>query len=149
MHKPDFDTFRQALNVLADTFGRKPLDDLVLQVYWRALRDLPLEAFQRGCAYHARYGRHFPRPVELRPKDDKPTGAPESMDAQGEGAVQAEGWLQRAYAAGDPLAQAAIREAAWARKLALTDEREPHYRQVLAGYREAADAHRQLLTGRK
>ncbi len=60
----------------------------------------------------------------------------------------AERWAERARAQGDELARAAIREAAWARRLTLTDERDYAYRDVLASYRAAADRHLELLTKR-
>lgn len=76
MHKPDFENFRALLDQLADTFSRKRPDDLQVQAYWNALRDLPLEFVQQGARHHTRYGRFFPKPAELRPKDDKPAGGP-------------------------------------------------------------------------
>ena len=86
MLKPDFETFRGLLNSLADTFSRKHPDDLQVQAYWTALRDLPLELVQQAARHHTRYGKFYPKPVELRPKDDKPTGGP-ATDAAFKSAV--------------------------------------------------------------
>lgn len=148
MHKPDFDRFRALLNNLASMYGRKPPDDELLQSYWRALRDLPLELVEQGVQYHMRYGKHFPRPVELRPRDDKPTGAPEGGDSIALADRAAERWAERVRGADDPLQQAALQEAAWARKLTTTDESHPAYREILRLARLAADRHLALLTKR-
>ena len=76
MHRPDFEPFRAQLNALAGIFGKKPPDDLQVQAYWNALRDLPLELVEQGVRHHIRYGKFFPKPVELRPKDERPGGGP-------------------------------------------------------------------------
>ena len=58
---------------------------------------------------------------------------------------QAERWAERIRERRDELANAALVEAAWARRLVLTDERDRFYGDVLAGYRAAADRHLKLL----
>lgn len=148
VHKPDFEPFREMLNTLADVFTRKPLDDAQVQAYWNALRDLSLEAVQHGAAYHTRYGKHFPRPVELRPRDDKPSGAPESGDVIAQADRAAARWAERTRAKADPLAHAALQDAAWSRKLATTDEDHPAYAEILRHSRFAADRHLALLRGK-
>jgi hypothetical protein len=148
VHRPDWDRFRTLLNNLAAIYGKKPPEDGLLQAYWQALRDLPIELVEQAAAYHQRYGKHFPRPVELRPRDDKPGGAPESRNTLDDGERLAERWRERATASGDPLALAALQDAAWARRLATTDESHPAYRETMRMARLAADRHMALLTGR-
>lgn len=58
---------------------------------------------------------------------------------------QAEHWAARVRERRDELANAALIEAAWARRLTLTDERDPMYAGVLAGFRMAADRHLALI----
>ena len=80
MHRPDFDEFRKTLNTLSTLFGKPPLDDLAVQAYWNALKDQTLEAVRRGAEYHARYGKFFPKPVELRPRDERKPQQPGQDD---------------------------------------------------------------------
>lgn len=147
MHRPDFEPFREHLNALAGIFGKKPLDDAQVQAYWSALKDLPFELVERGVKHHTRYGKFFPKPSELRPRDDKPSGAPESGDVIGQADRMAERWADRVRADGNPLAHAALQDAAWSRKLATTDESHPTYADVLRQSRIAADRHMALLRG--
>lgn len=73
MHQADFDSFSGVLRKLATVYGKK-LDDELVQAYWSALKDQSLIAIIELSTTHMRYGKFFPKPVELRPKDarDKP-----------------------------------------------------------------------------
>lgn len=62
--------FNGVLNRLALTFGRD-LDAQTGDVYFEALRDLALSTVKLCADTHARHGRFFPKPFELRPKDAK------------------------------------------------------------------------------
>lgn len=66
----DFDRFVAIIRKLEGVYG-KSIDDSTMQAWWGALRDLPFELVGERVDAHIRYGRHFPRPAELRPKDDK------------------------------------------------------------------------------
>jgi hypothetical protein len=72
MYQPDMDGFRSLLDAQALLFGRDKPDDLLLQAYWQALKDLPLETVKACAAIHAKRGKFFPKPAELRPKSDRP-----------------------------------------------------------------------------
>jgi hypothetical protein len=76
VHRPDFDEFRAVLNTLSTTFGKPQLDDVTVQAYWNALKDQTLESVKRQAAHHTRYAKFFPRPVELRPRDERKPLAP-------------------------------------------------------------------------
>lgn len=147
MHRPDFEPFRAHLNSLAGIFGKKPLEDAQVQAYWAALKDLPFELVERAVRHHTRYGKFYPKPSELRPKDDKPSGAPETGDVIGQADRAAERWADRVRADQNPLAHAALQDAAWSRKLVATDESHPAYREILRQSRAAADRHLALLRG--
>ena len=71
MTKLDRFEFNGLLNRLALTFG-KDLDEATGDVYFEALKDLALSTVKVCADSHARYGRFFPKPFELRPKDAKP-----------------------------------------------------------------------------
>ena len=75
MHQPDFADFRAVLDGLAQVYGKPKPDDVLTQSYFRALSNLPLDVIRRQAQQHERYGKFFPKPFELRPKDDKPTAA--------------------------------------------------------------------------
>jgi hypothetical protein len=73
MHQADFDGFSSVLGKLAVVYGKK-LDNEMVQAYWSALKDQSLATVQELANTHTRYGKFFPKPVELRPKEsrDKP-----------------------------------------------------------------------------
>lgn len=70
MYPIEFDAFKQAMERLSAVFGKTLTDDL-LQTYWQAMRDLPLSTIEAGAQRAARYGKFFPKPVELRPKEQQ------------------------------------------------------------------------------
>ena len=80
MHQTDFEDFSKTLHKLAVVFTKK-LSDEFIQAYWDALKDEPLSTVIRLADQHTRYGKFFPKPVELRPKEEKP---PKSRDLEGE-----------------------------------------------------------------
>lgn len=90
MHPADFDGFTAVMGQLASVYGKK-LDDVTVQGYWRALKDRPLSSVSSLADKHMRYGKFFPKPFELRPKDEKP-----AADAKGihEGDIRAEKRLE-------------------------------------------------------
>jgi hypothetical protein len=82
MHTPDFDEFRRVLNGLAQTFSKPAPDDLLVQAYWNALKDQTIESVKRQATYHTRYGKFFPKPVELRPRDERAPQKPGADDGR-------------------------------------------------------------------
>ena len=78
MYSTDTDAFRELLSKLAVLFG-KDLTPELTTLYWEALKDQPIGVVERQGAYHMRYGKFFPKPVELRPKDERAKGAPDPV----------------------------------------------------------------------
>ena len=76
MRKPDFEDFRKLLDQQAEIFRCAKPSDVLVQAYWQALTDVPLEAVQRCSALHLKRGKFFPKPFELRPKDWTPASGP-------------------------------------------------------------------------
>lgn len=70
MMAAEFAQFETAIRRLEKMFG-KNLDDETMQAYWRSLKDLQLPVFIRFVERHEKYGRFFPKPSELRAKEDK------------------------------------------------------------------------------
>lgn len=83
VYKTDFTAFRGILEQCATVFNKPKPDDMTVQAYWNALKDLPIGLVAARAESHSRYGKFFPKPVELRPKDDKPR-----TDATHDGAFQ-------------------------------------------------------------
>jgi len=83
VHQADFDHFSAVLGKLAVVYGKK-LDNELVQAYWDALKDQSLVAIIDLATTHTRYGKFFPKPVELRPKDyrDKPMEHGKSTKAE-------------------------------------------------------------------
>jgi hypothetical protein len=67
----DFGRFEVAIRKLEFTYS-KAVPDEMMQAFWVALKDLPFEQVQERINAHVRYNKFFPRPVELRPKEDRP-----------------------------------------------------------------------------
>jgi hypothetical protein len=68
MHQGDFEEFQAILTQLGETFSKKLTNELT-HAYWKALKDLQLTTVARLADTHVRYGKFFPKPSELRPKD--------------------------------------------------------------------------------
>jgi len=83
VHQADFDHFSAVLGKLAVVYGKK-LDNELVQAYWDALKDQSIVAIIDLATTHTRYGKFFPKPVELRPKDyrDKPMEHGKSTKAE-------------------------------------------------------------------
>lgn len=75
MFQPDFPEFKRLMQCIDGTFGPK-LNDTLLQTFWEALKDLPLSSVEAGVQHHLRYGKFFPKPVELRPRESREAMAP-------------------------------------------------------------------------
>lgn len=75
----DFEDFAALIGRMCTVFGKKPSDELVSS-YWEALKDLALPVVKRCADNHARYGKFFPKPYDLRPKDDTGHGVKEDKD---------------------------------------------------------------------
>lgn len=132
MYQTDFDSFALLLKNLGEVFG-KPPTDTTTQAYWRALKDQPIEVVRRMAEVHTQRGRYFPKPAELRPKEDRPAV---SRDAAMEAAFK-EG-EQRAVTNLDEVRREnpeQWRNDAWLRKLdrilATHDPSSPIYAQAL------------------
>lgn len=67
----EFGQFEIEIKRLEKIFG-KSLDDETMQAYWSALKDQHLAQFKRFVAHHEKAGKFFPKPFELRPKDERP-----------------------------------------------------------------------------
>lgn len=141
MHATDRDEFFALLDQLADVFGKPKLDDLKSQSYWRALRDLPLATIRRCADTHQRFGKFFPKPVELRPRDDKP---PPEVSPRHEAELRAATAYNRAtwdeLRAKDPARyEYEHGMAVAARAMASTEQGSPIYAQAAAEYRHFFD----------
>lgn len=71
MHQDDFAEFSALLARLAEIYPKKITDETV-QAYWGALKDQSIATITRLANQHAKFSKFFPKPFELRPKDDKP-----------------------------------------------------------------------------
>lgn len=127
MHKPDFDEFRALLNALAVTFAKPQPDDRQVQAYWLALKDQSLASVKRCADHHTRYGKYFPKPVELRPKDDKPDGGVRDDSGFKAASDDARRWAERMAREGTPLSLARLRDATLTRQLIALREDDPSF----------------------
>jgi hypothetical protein len=93
MHNPDRKQFGELMDQLGITFG-KNVDDELRQVYWMALRDQPWEIVQQCANTHTRYGKFFPKPSELRPKDENKPLVRDEREVQARYQFVSETWEQ-------------------------------------------------------
>ena len=78
MHQNDFEGFAKLLKRMAVTYGKK-LDDELTHAYWTALKDQPLDRILAMAEHRMKHSKFFPKPVELRPVEEK---APPSRDGK-------------------------------------------------------------------
>lgn len=81
MYSTDRDSFEQLLTRLSTAFS-KPITDEIRGTYWEALKDLPVGTVVRQAEMHMRYGKFFPKPVELRPKEERPKEKDAAIERQ-------------------------------------------------------------------
>lgn len=85
MYTTDVKAFNETLDRLAVVFP-KELSDQTRTVYWEALKHVDIRVVRECAKRHESFGKFFPKPVELRPKDDKPP-LPIAGDASGKDAL--------------------------------------------------------------
>lgn len=66
----DYPAFEAMIRTLEKVYTRV-IDDDTVKAYWGALHDLPLDIVQRRVEHHTKTSKFFPKPSELRPKDDR------------------------------------------------------------------------------
>lgn len=72
----EYAEFEALIRKLEKLYG-KAIDDDTLAAYWAALRELPLGLVRRRIDEHIKRQKFFPKPAELRPKDEKPERSPD------------------------------------------------------------------------
>jgi hypothetical protein len=65
----EFDRFVELVRKLEKLYG-KTIDDETMQMYWGALKELPFATIERKINDHIKRAKFFPKPVELRPKEE-------------------------------------------------------------------------------
>lgn len=70
MYTTDANAFKDAMDRLGVVFS-KEISDHQRAAYWDALKDLDIRVVRDLAQKHERFGKFFPKPVELRPKGDK------------------------------------------------------------------------------
>lgn len=83
MLKEDFARFEVCMRKLEEIYGKK-VSDSAMQAYWQALRDMPYQQVEERINTHIRYAKFFPKPLEIRPKEDRP----KERDAASDGAFR-------------------------------------------------------------
>lgn len=71
MFAAEFSEFEKLLRQHSWVYGKKLTDEAV-QGYWDSLKDLAFPVIKRCADFHLRHAKFFPKPCELRPKDEKP-----------------------------------------------------------------------------
>lgn len=72
MQRSDFADFRGLLDRCAEVYGKPKPSDGLIEAYWSSLLDVNFALVRRCAETHLKHGKFFPKPTELRPKEDKP-----------------------------------------------------------------------------
>lgn len=72
MQRADFTDFRSLLDRCAEVYGKPKPSDALIEAYWSSLLDVHFAVVKRCAEAHLKHGKFFPKPAELRPKEDKP-----------------------------------------------------------------------------
>lgn len=72
MQRSDFADFRALLDRSAEVYGKPKPSDALIEAYWSSLLDVNFAIVRRCAEAHLKHGKFFPKPAELRPKEDKP-----------------------------------------------------------------------------
>lgn len=137
----DFPIFEEVIRRLEKIFA-KEIDDGTMQGYWGALKDQPLAVFRRLAEHHTRNGKFFPKPFELRPKEERGVVRDAAGDAtfqEGEARCirnledlrvrEPDGWLKE------------VQLRKLDRLIAITHPGVPGYQQLLNDWRDARGIH--------
>jgi hypothetical protein len=80
MYQTDFEQFGALMRQLSQVFAKKLTDEMV-QAYWAALKDQSFPTVKRFADQHIRYQKFFPKPFELREKEEKSVARDAKADA--------------------------------------------------------------------
>jgi hypothetical protein len=137
----DLPEFEAIIESCEKVFG-KELDDDTVRVYWDALKDLSLATFRRLAEHHIRNGKFFPKPFELRPKEERgvvrdAAGDASFREAEARCVANLEDLRRR-----DPAQWSArVSLAKLDRLIATTHESHPGYQHILNEWRAARGIH--------
>lgn len=81
MQSAEYAEFDALLRQLGEVFSKKITDDFA-RSYWSALKDQSLSSVRKNAETHMRFGKYFPKPFELRPKDEKGPKSAEATKAE-------------------------------------------------------------------
>lgn len=90
----EFADFEALLRKHSQVYSKKLTDEMV-QGYWEALKDLALPTVRRCGDNHLRYSKFFPKPMELRPRDDNPKSVKEDHAFNASIAENIRNWGER------------------------------------------------------
>lgn len=82
MHENDYNPLIHLLEAMQNTLGGGPNlgDKQVADNYWYCLKDLSFQTIERTSANHMRFHKFFPKPVELRPVEERQQPVVTSFD---------------------------------------------------------------------
>lgn len=75
--------FRKVMALLFAAYQKEP-DPLLVEVYWRTLSGLPIEALEKACMNLVATSKHFPRASELREFVAGPAIDPPNLEDEAE-----------------------------------------------------------------
>lgn len=93
----EFSEFESILRRHSQVYSKKLTDDIV-QGYWVALKDISLPTVSRCADNHLRFGKFFPKPAELRPRDESPTAVKEDKAFKAAVEQNIRNWEERLHA---------------------------------------------------
>jgi hypothetical protein len=137
----EFGEFEAIIRQLEKVFGKK-IDDETVRAYWNALKDQSLPSVRRHAEDYLKRNKFFPKPFELRPKEERKLVRDAAADAAFQEAearcIRNLNELRRQ----DPIEwQKRVTLGKLDRLIATTHESHPAYQQILNEWRAARGIH--------
>ena len=136
----DYAEFEAMMRRFEKIFG-KAIDDETMQLYFGALREVPLNVVRKKAEEYLKRAKFFPKPVDLRPKDDAPVRDVAMDAAFADGVARCIRNLEELRLR-DPIKwKVEVRLRKLDRLVAITHPSEPAYQHILNEWREARGLH--------
>lgn len=137
----EFSEFESIIRQLEKVFGKK-VDDETVRAYWNALKDQSLATVRRHAEEYLKRNKFFPKPFELRPREERKLVRDAAADAAFKEAEE------RCIRSLEQLKRQDVSE--WRKRvnlgrldrlIATTHESHPAYQQILNDWRDARGIH--------
>jgi hypothetical protein len=136
----DFPEFEALMRRFEKIFG-KSIDDETMQLYFGSLREVPLNIVRKKAEEYLKRAKFFPKPADLRPKDEAPVRDVAMDSAFGEGVARCVANLEELRRTDPEKWSTEVRLRKLDRIVAIEQPHTPIYARALCEWREARGIH--------